>query len=41
MATDKVVGVDQIMAEAVQNKFLTAPLTREQLAELIHAGQLQ
>jgi len=41
VATDKVVGVDQIMTEAIQNKFMTAPLTKEQLAELIHAGELQ
>jgi NitT/TauT family transport system substrate-binding protein len=41
MATDKVVGVDQIMAEAIQNKFMTAPLTKEQLADLIRAGELQ
>jgi NitT/TauT family transport system substrate-binding protein len=41
VATDKIVGVDQIMAEAIQNKFITAPLTKEQLAELIRAGELQ
>ena len=41
VATGKVVGVDQIMAEAVQNKFMTAPLTKEQLAELIRSGELQ
>ena len=41
VATDKVVGIDQIMAEAVQNKFLTAPLTKEQLADLIRTGELQ
>src|SRR5215471_8447044 len=41
VATDKVVGVDQIMAEAIQNKFMTAPLTKEQLVELIRAGELQ
>jgi hypothetical protein len=29
------------MAEAVQNKFLTAPLTREQVADLIRASELQ
>jgi NitT/TauT family transport system substrate-binding protein len=32
---DTVIGVEQIMAESIQNKFLTAPLTREQIAELI------
>jgi hypothetical protein len=41
MATDKVVGVDQIMAEAIQNKFLAAPLTKAQLADLIRTGELQ
>jgi ABC-type nitrate/sulfonate/bicarbonate transport system substrate-binding protein len=41
MATEKVVGVDQIMAEAIQNKFLAAPLTKEQLADLIRTGDLQ
>jgi len=41
VATDKVVGVDQIMAEAIQNKFLAAPLTKEQLAELIRVGELK
>jgi NitT/TauT family transport system substrate-binding protein len=32
---DVVVGIDAIMTESIQNKFLTAPLTKEQLAELI------
>ncbi len=32
---DRVVGVDAINADAVAFKYLTAPLTREQLAELI------
>jgi len=41
MATEHVVGVDQIMADAVQNKFLAAPLTSEQLAELIRTDELQ
>ena len=35
LAPDHVVGVDAIMAEAVQNKFLAAALTPPQLAELI------
>jgi NitT/TauT family transport system substrate-binding protein len=35
MAPDVVVGVDQIMAEAVQHKFIPAPLSKEQIAELI------
>ncbi len=41
LASPAVVGVDQIMAEAVQNKFLTAPLTKDQLAELIRTEELQ
>jgi NitT/TauT family transport system substrate-binding protein len=41
LATERVVGVDQIMAEAVQNKFLAAPLTKEQLADLIRTDELQ
>ncbi len=41
VTTDKVVGVEQIMSEAIQNKFLAAPLTREQLADLIRIGELQ
>jgi NitT/TauT family transport system substrate-binding protein len=35
MAPDVVVGIDQIMAEAVQHKFIPAPLSKEQIAELI------
>jgi ABC-type nitrate/sulfonate/bicarbonate transport system substrate-binding protein len=35
MATDRVEGVDQIMADAVAGKFIPAPLTAEQLKELI------
>jgi hypothetical protein len=35
MATDRVEGVDQIMADAVASKFIPAPLTAEQLKELI------
>jgi NitT/TauT family transport system substrate-binding protein len=35
MAPDHVVGVDQIMTEAVSQKFLPAPLTAEQVKELI------
>jgi NitT/TauT family transport system substrate-binding protein len=41
MATDTVVGIDQIMADAVANKFLAAPLTKEQLADLIRTSELQ
>jgi NitT/TauT family transport system substrate-binding protein len=35
MAPDRVVGIDQIIAEAVSTKFLAAPLTPEQLTELV------
>ncbi len=41
MATDPIVGIDQIMAEAVQNKFLAAPLTKEQIADLVRASELK
>jgi NitT/TauT family transport system substrate-binding protein len=41
MAIEHVVGIDQIMADAVQNKFLAAPLTKEQLADLIRTDELQ
>jgi len=32
---DRVLGVDQIMRDAIEFKFMTAPLTKEQLAEAI------
>ena len=32
---DQIVGIDLIMPEAVNLKFLSAPLTKEQLSELI------
>jgi NitT/TauT family transport system substrate-binding protein len=35
MAPDRVVGIDQIVAEAVSMKFLAAPLTPDQIKELI------
>jgi NitT/TauT family transport system substrate-binding protein len=35
LTLDRVVGIDQIMAEAVQAKFIPAPLTPQQIAELI------
>ena len=35
MAPDQVVGIDQIIAEAVSMKFLAAPLTADQIKELI------
>jgi NitT/TauT family transport system substrate-binding protein len=41
LVTDKIVGVDQIMAEAIANKFLTKPLTAEQLADLIRIDELK
>jgi NitT/TauT family transport system substrate-binding protein len=41
LATDKIVGVDQLMAEAIQNKFLAKPLTKEQLADLIRIDELK
>ena len=41
LATTAVAGIDQIMADAVQNKFLAAPLTKEQLADLIRTKELE
>jgi NitT/TauT family transport system substrate-binding protein len=35
MATDRVEGVDQIMADAVAGKFIPAPLTAEQVKDLV------
>jgi NitT/TauT family transport system substrate-binding protein len=35
MATDRVEGIDQIMADAVAGKFIPAPLTAEQVKELV------
>ena len=35
MATDRVEGIDQIMADAVAGKFIPAPLTSEQVKELV------
>src|SRR5262249_6070302 len=35
MATGRLAGVDQIMADAVAGKFIPAPLTAEQLKELV------
>ncbi len=35
LATDSVKGIDQIMADAVAGKFIPAPLTAEQVKELI------
>src|SRR3954466_5500895 len=39
LAPDRIVGVDQIIAEAVGMKFLAAPLTPEQVKELIQIPQ--
>ena len=39
LAPDQIVGVDQIIAEAVSMKFLSAPLTLEQVRELIQIPQ--
>ena len=41
LANTTVAGIDQIMAEAVKNKFLAAPLTKEQLADLIRTQELE
>jgi hypothetical protein len=35
MATDRVEGIDQIMADAVAAKFIPAPLAAEQVKELV------
>jgi NitT/TauT family transport system substrate-binding protein len=35
MATDRIEGLDQIMADAVAGKFIPAPLTGEQVKELV------
>jgi NitT/TauT family transport system substrate-binding protein len=40
LAPEQVVGIDQIMTEAIQNKFLQAPLSKEQLAELIRTSDV-
>jgi NitT/TauT family transport system substrate-binding protein len=35
LATDRIEGIDQIMADAVAAKFISAPLTAEQVKELV------
>jgi hypothetical protein len=35
LATDRVEGIDQIMADAVAGKFISTPLTAEQVKELV------
>jgi hypothetical protein len=32
---DQIVGMDSVVAEAVATKFLSAPLTKEQVSELV------
>ena len=39
LAPDRIVGVDQIIAEAVSMKFLAAPLTADQVKELIQISR--
>ena len=39
LAPDRIVGIDQILAEAVSMKFLPAPLSAEQVKELIQIPQ--
>jgi hypothetical protein len=34
-AAPRIVGLDAIMAEAVATKFMSAPLAKEQIAELV------
>jgi NitT/TauT family transport system substrate-binding protein len=35
LSPDQVIGIDAIMAEAIATKFMSGPLTREQIAELV------
>jgi NitT/TauT family transport system substrate-binding protein len=39
LATDRVQGMDQIMADAVAGKFIPAPLNAEQVKELVQIPQ--
>jgi NitT/TauT family transport system substrate-binding protein len=39
LATDRVQGIDQIMADAVAGKFIPAPLNAEQVKELVQIPQ--
>jgi NitT/TauT family transport system substrate-binding protein len=41
LVPDRVVGIDQIMAEAVQTKFIPAPLTQQQIGELIQIPEVK
>jgi ABC-type nitrate/sulfonate/bicarbonate transport system substrate-binding protein len=38
---DRVLGIDQVMRDAIEYKFLSAPLSKEQLAEAIQIPPLQ
>jgi NitT/TauT family transport system substrate-binding protein len=40
LAPERVVGIDQITTEAIQNKFLQTPLTKGQLSELIRTSDV-
>ncbi|MEA2977304.1 MAG: hypothetical protein QOF19_2824 [Alphaproteobacteria bacterium] len=35
LTPDKIVGLDSMMPDAIQMKYITAPLTKEQIDELI------
>jgi hypothetical protein len=35
MAPDRIVGMDQIIADATRQKFILSPLTREQVEEFV------
>jgi hypothetical protein len=35
LSPDQIIGIDAIMAEAIATKFMSGPLTREQIAELV------
>jgi len=35
LSPDQIVGMDAIMAEAIATKFMSAPLTKEQIAQLV------
>jgi NitT/TauT family transport system substrate-binding protein len=38
---DRMSGIDEVMADAVNFKFITAPLTKDDLAELIQIPERQ
>ena len=35
MAPDRIVGIDQVIADATRQKFILAPLTKEQVEEFV------